>query len=113
MSIESPSNGPEIEQRSIRRTSYAHAIEHALWCAGQGMTPRAVIKSVGMGWTAREPSWDDAVYVLAFASRRRGGGYPRPAPDAGPRVRVRATPTEAEIEQCRRAAIRRAPGRAA
>ncbi|MEO5336903.1 MAG: hypothetical protein H7841_08415 [Magnetospirillum sp. WYHS-4] len=54
--------------------SHAIAIEQALWAVEAGYTPREVIEACGHAWSARAPSWDDAVYVLAMAWRRQCAG---------------------------------------
>lgn len=47
------------------------ANEHILWAAGERQTPREVLDSVGITWTAfREPTWDDARLGLVSAWRR-------------------------------------------
>lgn len=73
----------------IRSTSYARAVEQAISFAENGGTPLAAIHSVNMNWNSDSPSWDDAIYVLAYAWRRTCSSIPRsafevhrnPAPD--------------------------------
>ena len=44
------------------------AVEHCIWAAEAGQTPREVLDSVGITWTAsREPTWDDARLGLVSA----------------------------------------------
>lgn len=56
--------------RDIAATSYGRAVQQAVYCAENGMTPLEVIEGVGLEWSEREPTWDDAVYSLAYAWRR-------------------------------------------
>jgi hypothetical protein len=55
----------------VQTTSYALAVEQALAMAEQGLTPRQVIEAVAVPWVPREATWDDAVYVLAYAWRKK------------------------------------------
>ena len=55
---------------AIRETSYARAVDQALEMAGRGLSPKQAIDGAGLGWGKRHPTWDDAVYALAYAWRR-------------------------------------------
>lgn len=69
--------------KKIRTTSYARAIDQTLEFAGTGMTPMDCIRAAGMGWsTTHAPTWDDAVYVLAYVWRRHCSGLPKTAFEA-------------------------------
>ena len=57
----------------IRATSYAVAVEQALYFAENAFRPKDVIDVIGFAWGPRPATWDDAVYVLAYAWRRRPG----------------------------------------
>lgn len=46
------------------------AVEHLVWAAERGMTPRDVIEAVGRRWPGlAEPNWDDAKLVLTIKWR--------------------------------------------
>ncbi len=54
------------------------AIEHVLWAAGQRLSPRTVLLSVGIDWPLRsEPTWHDAARALAIAWRRLAWAVPQ------------------------------------
>ena len=56
----------------IRATSYAVAIEQALWFAEQAYGPAEIMAAIGMSWGPRAATWEDAVYSLAYVWRQRG-----------------------------------------
>jgi hypothetical protein len=61
---------------AVGATSYARAIEQALWCAEAGIPAREVIAACGVDWPDRAPTWEDAVYVLAMSWRKHCADLP-------------------------------------
>lgn len=54
----------------IADTSYSKACEHAVIMAEQGMSPDQVLASISMAGRFDKPTWEDAVYALAYVHRR-------------------------------------------
>jgi len=71
----------QLELGAIRETSYARAVEQAVHFAENGQTPILAIRSVNMTWANEHPTWDDAIYVLAYSWRRRCSSMPNSAFD--------------------------------
>ena len=61
---------------AVGATSYARAIEQALWAAEAGIGARQVIAACGVSWPDKAPTWEDAVYVLAMSWRRHCADRP-------------------------------------
>jgi hypothetical protein len=54
----------------IADTSYSRAVEHALHMAANAQTPKQALVGIGMGNAWDNPTWEDAIYALAYAHRR-------------------------------------------
>lgn len=67
------------ELRQLEATGIA--IEHVLWAAEKGLTPRQVLADAGIEWPRRSsPSWHDCVHGLAVAWRRLAWVRPASSP---------------------------------
>ena len=77
----------------IHDTSFALAIEEALDKVKRELvtTPMDAIRSVGMRWNVdRTPTWDDAIYIMAYAWRLKCSGRPMTAARSIPQPLTKA-----------------------
>ena len=57
---------------AVRDTPYARAVDQALYFAGLGLTPKQAIDAAGFdNWNPKQPTWDDAIFALAYVYRRK------------------------------------------
>ncbi|MCW9036235.1 MAG: hypothetical protein OQJ97_18615 [Rhodospirillales bacterium] len=65
----------------VQTSSYAIAIEQVFEFASRGYTPREIIDASGLGWMeGKTPSWEDAVFFLAYAWRKNCSKFPKTNP---------------------------------
>ena len=57
---------------AVRDTPYARAVDQAVYFAELGMTPKQAIDAAGFdNWNPKQPTWDDAIFALAYVYRRK------------------------------------------
>ena len=90
-------------REDIKNTSYALAIEQVLLMAQNGQTPAQIIKSTNVDWMKPNPTWDDAVYVLAYAYRvmpLRASKHPKGSGEACAPRPLHATSKDRDCLSC-------------
>ena len=71
---------PKIKRLSeIVAKAHARAVDEAVRMAEAGMTPEQAIRSTGIPFDKSDPSWEDAIFVLAYAWRRHCSDLPQAA----------------------------------
>ncbi|MEQ8318738.1 MAG: hypothetical protein RH946_00625 [Rhodospirillales bacterium] len=71
---------PKIKRLSeIVAKAHARAVDEAVRMAEAGMTPAQAIRSTGIPFDKSDPSWEDAIFVLAYAWRRHCSDLPQAA----------------------------------